>query len=329
MSEMIRKVGGLAKGFVMSLYALYDKSQIADSSAKLRQFYFSLFLDSCQLPDGLPSEAVAIKQSLDKIGKIPLLPPLVEPTVSVIIPHYNQPVFLREALAALATQTVKPEEVIIVDDISTNISKSGLETLVDEFKAHLEIKLVIANQKLYAGRARQLGADVASGAILIMHDADDVSHPQRIEFTKKLFKLHDNLYHLNIGFVQFRGGFFPYIRQFVTSELMQRIYTPDKLKERQAAMFEHQLFSTRKIYGINFGDYSIGDFQASGGHVAYRKELAAYVKWPSPDNFYFTAYEDYDFNFILFLALKGSASYTIDLPLFYYRQGSTTNQVYY
>ena len=44
------------------------------------------------------------------------------PSVSVIIPTFNRPAFLAEALKSVLNQTMRPEEIIIVDNGSAGIS---------------------------------------------------------------------------------------------------------------------------------------------------------------------------------------------------------------
>src|SRR3989338_11191192 len=59
-----------------------------------------------------------IKNILHALNYIPPLPPLRQPTVSVVIPHFNQHAYLKEALEGIAHQTVLPDEVIVIDDQS-------------------------------------------------------------------------------------------------------------------------------------------------------------------------------------------------------------------
>ena len=44
-------------------------------------------------------------------------------TISVVITSYNQEDYLREAIESVLTQTVRPFEIIVCDDASTDCSK--------------------------------------------------------------------------------------------------------------------------------------------------------------------------------------------------------------
>ena len=51
------------------------------------------------------------------------------PTVSVVIPCFNQGHFLREALDSVMTQTLQPEEIVVVDDGSTDDTAAVARTV--------------------------------------------------------------------------------------------------------------------------------------------------------------------------------------------------------
>lgn len=104
------------------------------------------------------------------------------PLVSVIIPCHNSAQSLPTALRALLVQTWPALEVIVVDDASTDQSLRVLSSFEDLFsRKGIRLKIVRQpfNQGAYAARNR--GLDLATGDLLTTHDADDWSHPQKIE----------------------------------------------------------------------------------------------------------------------------------------------------
>lgn len=85
------------------------------------------------------------------------------PTVSVIIAAYNEKHCIADCLTSLQRQTWQPLEIIVIDDGST-------DRTVDICLEH-EVKVLKQNHK-GPGVARNLGAQVAEGNILVIADAD-------------------------------------------------------------------------------------------------------------------------------------------------------------
>ncbi len=101
---------------------------------------------------------------------------------SVIIPVYNAEKYIGECIKSVITQTSKVDEIILVNDGSSD--NSGV--LCDAYaKKDSRIK-VIHKENGGAATARNAGLDVASGDYLMFVDGDDVLHPQTIEILYNL-----------------------------------------------------------------------------------------------------------------------------------------------
>ena len=98
--------------------------------------------------------------------------------VSVIVPCFNAEKTIKTALESLLAQSWKNLEIIVVDDCSRDNTVSVIESLSAE---HPQIKLIKQSQNGGAYRARNAGLSVAKGAFITTHDADDWSHPQKIQ----------------------------------------------------------------------------------------------------------------------------------------------------
>ncbi len=83
--------------------------------------------------------------------------------VSVIIPAYNEEKFIEQCLLSVRNQTYKQFELIVVDDGSK-------DRTVEISKKYAD--LVIKQNHLGCGMARNAGAKAASGDILVFIDAD-------------------------------------------------------------------------------------------------------------------------------------------------------------
>ena len=96
--------------------------------------------------------------------------------ISVIIPAYNAASTLEECLKSVARQTVRPFEVILVDDGSTDNTRR----VAAKFEANLALRIVSqANSGL--GKARNAGMAAATGDAYAFLDADDMWLPSKLE----------------------------------------------------------------------------------------------------------------------------------------------------
>ena len=89
-------------------------------------------------------------------------------TISVVIPHLNQPDFLARCLASLSAGTRAPDEVIVVDN--------GSRTLPEAICAAHGARL-LTEAEPGPGPARNLGVGAATGDILAFIDADCLADP--------------------------------------------------------------------------------------------------------------------------------------------------------
>jgi glycosyltransferase involved in cell wall biosynthesis len=100
------------------------------------------------------------------------------PLVTVIMPAYNAQGFISIALSSLLSQTWNNMEIIVVDDASTDKTRQVVESLMDK-DSRIRYLLNPENRGPYV--ARNLGLSQARGEFITCHDADDWSHPRKIE----------------------------------------------------------------------------------------------------------------------------------------------------
>ncbi len=104
-------------------------------------------------------------------------------SISVIIPAYKAAQTIERALASVAAQTLKPIEVIVVDDGS----QDGTYEAAQAFKENLQgVHLrVFSQENLGAGAARNRAIKESAGDWLAFLDADDEWLPDKLAISMK------------------------------------------------------------------------------------------------------------------------------------------------
>ena len=88
------------------------------------------------------------------------------PKISVVVPAYNAERTIGRVLDALAAQQPPPDEVIVVDDGSTDRTKA--------ISAERGARVISTTGGKYAGGARNLGWEAATGEIVVFLDSDAI-----------------------------------------------------------------------------------------------------------------------------------------------------------
>jgi len=107
--------------------------------------------------------------------------------VSTIIPVFNRPVLLPEAVQSVLEQTYCPIEVIIVDDGSTDDTPVIARNLCRQYP---EIIQVIHQENGGPGLAREAGRLRARGEFIQYLDSDDLLLPHKFETQVKSLDAH-------------------------------------------------------------------------------------------------------------------------------------------
>ena len=99
---------------------------------------------------------------------------------SVLISTYNGEAFIEEQLASLLEQTVQPDEVLIVDDCSTDGTYAKIQAFLA--RNHLDGWRISRNERNRGFRANfRALAEAATGDLVFFCDQDDVWGERKIE----------------------------------------------------------------------------------------------------------------------------------------------------
>lgn len=97
-------------------------------------------------------------------------------TVSVIIPVYNRTSSVRDAIESVLIQSVKPSEILVIDDGSS----FDMALYLKSYMQH--IHLIKLNENKGVSFARNTGIRAASGEYIAFLDSDDLFLPKKLEY---------------------------------------------------------------------------------------------------------------------------------------------------
>src|SRR5699024_220064 len=173
----------------------------------------------------IPYENLSVK--IDEVVKR-------EEKVSIIVPTYNAEDLVHVALDSLLKQTWKNIEIIVVDDCSSD----GTWEIVKQYETNYpQIKVFSTPVNSGAYTARNIGLQHTTGDFITINDADDWSHPRKIEVqmnhllanedvianTSTLSRVTENLY------VYRRGTRGKYLFSNMSSLLFRKAIVQEKL----------------------------------------------------------------------------------------------------
>jgi len=115
------------------------------------------------------------------------------PVLSIVMPTYNASEFLDQALTSILEQSFGKYELIIVDDGSSDGTVEQIQATDDE-----RVRL-IQRESTGITSALNRGIKESRGQYIARHDADDWSHPERLETQIQYLESHPNVAMVGTG----------------------------------------------------------------------------------------------------------------------------------
>lgn len=103
---------------------------------------------------------------------------------SIVIVTFNQEDVILKTLQSVLGQTILPDQIIIVDDCSSDSTASVLENFLSGIKFTFEIKVVVNQVNLGIQKNVLKGCHLASGNVLTLMGGDDLLMPNTIELVQ-------------------------------------------------------------------------------------------------------------------------------------------------
>lgn len=114
----------------------------------------------------------------------------MQPAISVVIATYKRPHLIGRALDSVLAQSMRPAEVIVVDDASDD--ETGDVVAAWSARTGLAVDFVAAPRNLGVGAARNIGMKRARGDYIAFLDSDDEFLPQALETLAGPLMAHDD-----------------------------------------------------------------------------------------------------------------------------------------
>ncbi len=131
-----------------------------------------------------------------------------EPLVSVIVTNYNNSKYICACLRRLWHQTYSHLEIIIVDDASTDNSRSRIEQFKRRHPNHANRSISTIYLRTNSGYANAVseGLKHANGKLFAIQDGDDLSHKSRIKRQVHYLERHQNVDVLGTSYEAFESA---------------------------------------------------------------------------------------------------------------------------
>jgi glycosyltransferase involved in cell wall biosynthesis len=214
-------------------------------------------------------------------------------TISVVIPAFNLVGVIGTTLRTVLAQTVLPDEVIVVDDGSSDGTVEEIEAAAEQFPAG--VMRIVHGSHCGPGAARNQGMAAANGDWIAFLDGDDLWDPTKIEKLRDFIAVHPGV-------------------TVIAHDEYERAVSGETIYKPLHQRFDSSRPLLRQLYRANF---------LSTSCVAVRRDLAFSVGWMDET---LPAAQDYDF--WLKVARRGSLGFIPEpLETYVLRPGNITSNV--
>lgn len=128
--------------------------------------------------------------------------------ISVVIPCYNASRYIEDCLNGLFNQTYRQFEAIIVDDGSDDGSEEVVKRWMNDHSLFFPVVYIKLPRNVGFAGALNVGYFLSKGEYIAVHDADDISHPERFEKQWKFLNEHPHIALIGTNYATFPDGHF-------------------------------------------------------------------------------------------------------------------------
>lgn len=111
--------------------------------------------------------------------------------ISIAMAVYNGEKYIAEQIVSIAEQTVKPDEIVVCDDCSTDNSELVIKKLCKEYA--LNLTYIRNDKNIGFNKNFEKAILHCTGDIIFLSDQDDVWNNRKIELMMNVFMQHKNI----------------------------------------------------------------------------------------------------------------------------------------
>lgn len=157
--------------------------------------------------------------------------------------------FLNEALNSIMCQTVKPDEIIIVEDGPLT---NELNNVLDNFEAENKcVKRIRLKVNMGLGKALNEGLKHCSNNLVARMDSDDIAKPDRFEKQLKLFETHPNIDISSAWIEEFKED----IHNVISTKKLPETHAQIAKYAKHRCPINHPVVMYKKEAVLNVGGY--------------------------------------------------------------------------
>jgi glycosyltransferase involved in cell wall biosynthesis len=162
---------------------------------------------------------------------------------SVIITAYNLERFIGEAVNSVLNQTIKADEIIVVDDCSIDKTASIIQSFGNE------VHYLKMPENSGALSATFYGLQHAKGDIVLFLDGDDIWTPEKIESVLPLYKQYPNIGIVSHDYVRVDANRKPMNFKDDTQQNIDRILRTSHTIQEQSEAFKASILGKKGFWG--------------------------------------------------------------------------------
>ena len=199
------------------------------------------------------------------------------PRLSLVIPYFNMGAYVEECLASVYASDVRPDEVVLVDDGSTDPGSIARLYALEQDAHYPGLQVVRGPNRGLAG-ARNRGADATRGRYLAFLDPDDAVEPGYWSWALRVLEAYDNVSFVGAWAMFFgdRQDIWPAWNPELPYILYHNTLHSSCLVMRRDDFFAHGVNDPRFVYGLEDWEAVVRMVGAGLGGVAIPAPLARY-----------------------------------------------------